>query len=143
MKKTDKAEKNHAEENAKAWMANILELFNANNELDGGADSVSVDGETYKDADSLRERVMELPLSVQVRGPWHNPGEDSEPDEFNILLTTGGPALRVTGYLGEHNEPENPIVEWQDWGTPWERHYITDEEQEALNWFVGVFYFGE
>jgi len=93
------------------------------------------------DEDTAREEIQESPLSVQVRSDWHNPGEESEAAEFEILLTTGGPALRIRGELDEHKQPDRAYLEYQDWGTPWTQYF--DVEQETLLEYCWCFYFGE
>lgn len=50
-----------------------------------------------------------------------------------VLLSTGGPALRIIGGLDEYGQPNEPRLQWQDWGTPWTDHHISEEsEREAL-----------
>jgi hypothetical protein len=50
------------------------------------------------DEDAAREAIQEDPLSFQVRSGWYQPGsEDNEPEEFELLLSTGGPATRIIG----------------------------------------------
>jgi hypothetical protein len=93
------------------------------------------------DEDAAREEIQESPLSVQVRSGWHNPGEESDAAEFEILLTTGGPALRIRGDLDEHKQPDRAWLEYQDWGTPWTQYF--DVEQETLLEYCRCFYFGE
>lgn len=79
-------------------------------------------GYPFKDADDVRQRIEESPLSVQVRSGWYSPGGHdpaNPPEEFEILLSTGGPALRIRGELDEHCQPSRAWLEYQDWGTPW------------------------
>ncbi len=112
-------EKNHAEENAKAWASTICSLvaaldcdygrleelrderadisgdeermalgegkealasWDAENgeELKELTAAATIDGDEMKDAEAVRERIQESPLSVQVRSGWHNPGEQGE-----------------------------------------------------------------
>lgn len=105
--------------------------------------AVIIDGEEL-DEDACRDRIMESPLSVQVRGGWHNPGDaDDSPEEFEILLSTGGPALRIIGELDEHCEPTRARLEYQDWGTPWTEHEINGTDVGNLMQFVNCFYFGD
>ena len=95
------------------------------------------------DADGWRERIQECPLEVSVRTGWHSPGSKAEDEEFLILLSTGGPALRIVGDLGRYNQPENPRLQFQDWGTPWTDFSTDGDEDEALEKFCTQFYFGE
>jgi len=99
--------------------------------------------ETYHNEDEARQAIDEDPLSVQVRSDWHNPGEDSSPTEYEILLCTGGPAVRIVGDLDEHQQPDSAQIEYQDWFTPWQRYAdTTTEEDEALLTYARQFYFG-
>ena len=98
--------------------------------------------EEYRDEDHAREMAEESALSVEVRSDWHNPGEDADPGEFMILLSTGGPALRIVGDL-DKGSPSNPRLEYQDWGTPWTEYGGDNFDPDALETFCGVFYFGE
>lgn len=79
--------------------------------------AVTLDGEEV-DEDAARQRIAEDALSVEVRSGWASPGEDLEAEEYCILLTTGGPAVRIIGKL-EDGQPTDAILEVQDWGTPW------------------------
>lgn len=72
-------------------------------------------------AEKIEQTCQELPLSVLVRSDWYCPSSgdrDREPVEFEILLSTGGPACRIIGDLNCGNYPCNCRVQWQDWGTP-------------------------
>ena len=104
--------------------------------------ATKIDGDEMKDADAVRERIEESPLSVQVRSGWAAPGEEMVAEEFELLLSTGGPALRIMGELDEHKQPSRAWLEYQDWGTPWTHHYVEDFSDTLLT-FCQQFYFGE
>jgi hypothetical protein len=108
-----------------------------------GADPVEYDGETFDDADSLREHLEQWPLSVEVRSDWRSIGDDNDnPTEYRILLATGGPAVQVIGELNEHGEPETARIQGQDWFTPWETYAASDPETlDTLLDFARLFYF--
>ena len=91
-------------------------------------------------ADGIRDMVQEDPLEVQIREGWHAIGEDPEASEYMILISTGGPALRLVGAL-EGFEPDSAGLEWQDWGTPWTYYYAANDD--ALIWYASQFYWGE
>jgi hypothetical protein len=132
---------NHAIGNARAWAQSIGEAMAAYQQLDGDeAESVTYEGETFTDADDLRQRIEEMPLSVQVRSGWYSPGgESGDAEEFEILLSTGGPALRIYGDIGGAHS-----LQWQDWGTPWTDYRdTTDQQDEAISAFAGLFYLGD
>ena len=131
-------ETNHAISNAKGWLAEIVENT-------GHLAFYETSGD-YENADSMREQIQDSVLSVRIRDEWRSPGDDEhEPAEYEILLSTGGPALRIYGQLEAHCQPgEFPELQWQDWGTPWTRYCdSTDEEDEAIRRFVSCFYFGD
>jgi len=110
-------------------------------ELKELTEAATYEGELQTDADAVRERIQEGPLSVEVRSGWYSPGGDSAPEEFNILLSTGGPALRIRGELDEHCQPSRAWLEYQDWGTSWTQYF--DAEQATLLTYCQQFYFGE
>ena len=93
--------------------------------------------------EDARERIMEDPLSVQVRSGWYTPGDQGEAEEFEILLCTGGPAVRIRGELGNFNEPERCWLEYQDWGTPWTELVFDSGEMDTVLTYCRCFYFGE
>ncbi len=89
------------------------------------------------------ETIQNDPLSVEVRSGWHSVGSTSTPEEFCFLLCWGGPACRIIGELDEHAQPENPRLEYQDWGTNWTEYSLTEEEEKALQTYCEQFYFEE
>jgi hypothetical protein len=142
-------------EQAKAQLANIRELVAALTLLEtrtGGP--VTIDGETFDDEDKVRERIEETPLSVLVRSDWfesHILSDDSphtrglvyiSPAEFEILLCTGGPAVRIVGGL-DRGQPDTVHLQWSEWGVPWTDYPLTRQEEEDVLEFAGCFYYGE
>lgn len=75
------------------------------------------------DEDDARQRISEDPLSVEVRSDWASPGDELTPGEFQILLCTGGPAVRIMGELDQYGTPCRAWLEYQDWGTPWTQYF--------------------
>lgn len=123
-----------------------LEEWEADNgeELDELVKAATLDGELCKDGENARERIQESPLSVEVRSGWYNPGSENEPpEEFRILLSTGGPALQIRGELDEHRQPYRAWLEYQDWGTPWTQYFGDNIEHSTLLTFCQQFFFGE
>jgi len=127
---------NSAAENAKGWLASIEEML--------AEQQAEIDNRGASDDDGARRRIEESVLSVQVRSGWYSPGresrEDADPEEYEILLTTGGPGLRIFGRLNEHCEPSSAELQMQDWGTPWTRY---PAPEATLLDFARVFWFGE
>lgn len=121
-------------EECQAWDDEYREEFNELTEAAGECTS-------REDAET---RIQEDALSVLVRSPWVEPGShtwNQAEGEFEILLSTGGPASRIRGELGEHSEPSRAWLEVQDWGTPWTRYF--DISQDTLLAYARCFYFGE
>lgn len=125
----------HGQENAKGWLASIEEMMEAYETAQSEYPNDSI-------ADAARETIEQSVLSVMVRDGWHQPGQPSEDgaEEYEILLTTGGPALRIWGKLSQHGEPETAELQHQDWGTPWSRY---PAPEATLLAFAQCFYFGE
>lgn len=94
------------------------------------------------DEDSAREAIQEHPLEVCVRSGWVASKADMEPEEFMILLGTGGPACRIRGELSG-GEPSRAWIEYQDWGTPWTELVCPPIESDTLLTYCSQFYFGE
>jgi len=103
------------------------------------------------DDDAIEEAgqaIQEDALSVEVRSGWYAPGsegtgeESGNPEEYTILLCTGGPAVRIIGDLSQYSEPESATLEHQDWGTSWAPLDITHREEQALIEYATHYYFG-
>lgn len=124
----------HAREQAKTQLQSITEMV--------GALRAAIDRD-----DSLEQAVEAIQadaLSVQVRCPWQSPGEEAvKPDQYNILLCTGGPAVRIIGTLSEYLEPDSAHMQYQDWGTPWADYPLTSEEEAIVLEYAQQFYYGE
>ncbi len=105
------------------------------------ADAAAMEG--CNDADDVRERVQESALSVEVRSGWSTDPADLKPEEFRILLTTGGPALQIMGELDDHGEPRRAWLECQDWGTPWTEYHGDACSMDDVLAFARCFSFGE
>lgn len=164
-----KREANHAEQNARGWSATIAQMVaalevdydrirdlrafkeeeglmktEAEDELFELTKAATIDGDLCDGVEDAIQRIQEAPLSVQIRSGWYTPGEQPEPEEFEILLTTGGPALRIRGELDEYKQPCRAWLEYQDWGTPWtEFHGEGAPSQDDLLTFAQQFFYGE
>lgn len=133
--KTKTKEENRAEQQAASQLESIKEMVAA---LEAAEES--------RDDDAREEAlnaIHEDPLSVEVRSGWASSPSEFEAQEFQILLCTGGPAVRIIGELGQCNEPDRASLEYQDWFTSWERLPISKEDEEILLTYCRVFYFGE
>lgn len=96
----------------------------------------------YSDADEAREAIQEDPLSVEVRSAWASVGDSLTPEEFRVVLCTGGPHVELVGDLDENNEPSRVRVLYRDWGDSGE-YYPSASEREALMTYLSCLYFGE
>ena len=129
-----KEDTDRAETQAKAQLESIREMVTALKKADAGG--------TENERDEARQTIEEDALSVEVRSDWHEPGGDSDPGEYRILLCTGGPAVRIIGELSAYNEPETAELEYQDWFTPWEPLMLEPSDEEILLTYARSFYFG-
>lgn len=82
----------------------------------------------------------ECPLSVQVRSDWGDPGAELPPAEFEILLCTGGPAVRLIGELDSHFCPTSAVLQHSDWFEPWSDWPHADPK--ILVRYASQFFFG-
>src|SRR3990167_10077748 len=100
MEDTKMKTNNQAERQAWAKLYNIVDMVKALKNRDPFA------------RDLAEIRIQESILSLQIRDGWHTQEQEGEPAEFELLLCTGGPAVRIIGSLGRHNAPENPRLEY-------------------------------
>lgn len=126
----------HEKEDARAELAQWDE--DNGDELD----ALQSDAGDCEDRDDAERRIQEDALSVEVRSAWHTPGDEDgrTPSEFNILLTTGGPAARIRGELRD-GEPCRAWLEVQDWFLPWAEY--SRASQSVLLDYARCFWFGE
>lgn len=103
-------------------------------------ETCSPDGFEF-DEDDARERIQEDPLEITVRSDWVSTSDEMKPSEYCILLTTGGPAVRIIGDL-EDGEATSAKLQTQEWGTPWTDYESSSEEDEDLLTYASNFYFG-
>lgn len=94
------------------------------------------------DNDDLQDELRDLALTQEVRSTWTSMDQDLEPDEYRLLLCTGGPAVQVVGQLDSAGDPCTATLQHQDWGTPWADVNLTRPETELLVWFAQTFYWG-
>lgn len=155
----------HAMDNARAWaeqidryaLASLLETWDRMDELKETLEATKHPGCTmdkserdelsklegllsgFRGANDAAEQAMGSVLDIKLSGEWA-PGGEPKADGFIILLTTGGPALRIVGELDQRGEPGSAHWEVQDWGLPWTSVGV---ECNGLLDFCSLFYFGE
>jgi len=147
---------NRAADNAAAWADSIETIYEAwqfcqddameDREISPEAKRVlrehDYDGTNKSETlEAIEQEMRESILSLEVRSGWHSPGDYDGPEEFMLLLSTGGPALRLIGDLDQHGEPRRCWLEHQDWFKPWAEYH--GGTTEALEWFAGLFWYGE
>jgi len=130
-----------AMQQAKAQLESIVELAVA-------METAQTDGEAFFEGetlslDELEDRAREWPLSVLVRSEWTSPGSELTAAEYEILLCTGGPAVRLRGDLASYGEAETAFLEYQGWFTAWDRLALSSDESDAVARFVSLFWFGD
>lgn len=94
------------------------------------------------DQEDARTRIEEDALSLEFRSGWTTDCSALEAEEYCLLLTTGGPAVRIIGEIA-NGEPHSARLEVQDWFTPWTEHITTGDDHKALMTYVGCFYMGD
>lgn len=138
----------HAIGNARAWLASIVEMVTKLDETNTAVAEGDHSREATDAVEEAMQAIQESVLSVEVRDGWRSVGSerdrDEGPDEYRILLSTGGPALRIFGEFGDYGEPDDyPALQWQDWGTPWTDYDLTSSERANVAAFARQFYFGD
>lgn len=120
-----------------ATLAALVELAEAHRD--------ACKAEDWDALDAAQRAIHEDPLSVQVRDGWRSMSEESPgAAEFEILLSTGGPASRIRGTLDENGEIENFHIEVQDWFKPWTGFTFPGKQGDLIrDWYLSEFYFGE
>ena len=86
----------------------------------------------YESREEAEQAIWENPLDISFRSGWTGNTEDMTPEEFQILLCTGGPAVRIMGELDHHGQPCRAWIEYQDWGTPWTM--LFEGQEDALDY---------
>ena len=94
--------------------------------------------------DAVTEYACKMPLTVMVRSDWQPVGDSFQAQEFEILLSTGGPACRIIGELDRGSVAWQsgcrPVMQHQDWFKPWSESSY-DIDTNALLWFCEQFYY--
>ena len=128
---------NDAIESARAWAEEIVAWFKRSQAWQNMS---RAERNELDDPDDDKPE----PLSVLVRHDWFVPGvEQSKPIEYELLLTTGGPAVRLYGSLNQYGEASSVMLQCQNWFTNWTGVACDDDTTEALESYVATFYFGE
>ena len=127
----------HSEEQAKAHLDNIRATVAALKEANAEQD--------YDLAEDIELTIQEDALEVLVRDDWRAPGAErcNAPEEFSILLSTGGPAVRIAGSLDINCLPSNVRLEHQDWFEPWQQYPLSPLDYKVVLEYASQHYFGD
>ena len=128
-KKENENEKKDSKNQARAQFDEIVAIVN------------ELNSENDKTREEAELKAVENALEVSFRSGWNSEPYGLDAEEFKILLSTGGPAVRIIGSLGILNEPEEVKLQHQDWFTPWQDYPLTDEEREILHAYSRQFCF--
>ena len=143
----------HAISNARGQLETIKELYREFKKQEA-LEAWDCGSNVYNwTTEGIREKAQDEALSVEFRSGWSSNLENMEPEEFKILLSTGGPACQIIGKLDQNKQTTDIEIQYQDWGTPWEPLQLNStyvdkspnitSDYEALEWFCNCFYFGE
>lgn len=102
-------------------------------------DELETNAGDCRDREDAIQRIQDDPLSIEIGGFWEI-GADPEPTEYRVLLTTGGPAVRIVGELTKYGDAFNATLEVQDWFKPWTEVYA---DQNTLLAYISYLYLGE
>jgi len=140
---------NHALDNAKAKLESIISWYREYETVTNVPDN----DPDARNEDDIREEAEQSVLSIEVRQScWQTLGSGLKASQGRLLLTFGGPACQIITDLDEHGEPSGNVeIQYQDWFKPWEGYWPSDdvddasndEVRAALEWYVGLFFFGQ
>ena len=114
----------HSIEAARAWLESIKEML------------------AYYDESGDQTEIHECALDITVRSGWVSLPSELEAEDYAILLSTGGPAVRIIGEL-RRGEPHTARLEHQDWFVPWTDLPLDGEDRAVVLRFAQQFYFVE
>jgi hypothetical protein len=91
--------------------------------------ALEADAGECTDREDAEQRIHDDPMSLEYRSGWCASKEEMEPEEFVLLLTTGGPAVRIIGEVSD-GEPDRPRLQTQDWGTSWTDYFGGEDHSD-------------
>lgn len=81
--------------------------------------------------DHMRNAESDREHDDALQAIFEDPLEVKKVQTVEVLLCTGGPAVRIVATVGD-SYFENIRIQYQDWGTPWTTYETTGPEQSAL-----------
>ena len=137
--KSTAVEKNHALDNAKAHLEDIIKMH-----------TQTILAASIDEAEEIEEEARQDVLSVEIRSNcWQSVGTELTATQARLVLTVGGPGLQLVFDLDQNNQPSTDLeLQYQDWFKPWtgywpENQKDIEEAKQALVWFAGLFFYGE
>ena len=95
------------------------------------------------DRDDASTRAHENALSVEVRSGWSEVGAVGAPEEFRIVLCTGGPHVEIRGELDQNGEPRGARLDYFGASVPRSTYHGPLSDAGVLLTYCQEFYFGE
>ncbi len=130
---------------AVTWAQRIRGLYRASLELLGWG-KTKVDGHEFTDLSTFEDYVRDTPWGVWIREDWHHPDDPpTSAVEFEIVLATSAPAVRIAGWFDSDGEPyairmeesPEPYVPGVPGRNTWKDRTGWDEgAYESRRWFV-------
>lgn len=71
----------------------------------------------YTSQDDALEAIQDHPLSIEYRSGWTTSYDDLTPEEFRVVLCTGGPHVEILGEFDHSGSVDRVRVIYKDWGT--------------------------
>lgn len=96
----------------------------------------------WNSLEEVERAIREDALSIEVRSDWTTPGDPLEPEDFRIVLCTGGPHVQIAGELSQ-GEPSRAWLEYSGWFIPMTDRMNKPGDMAALLAYARQFYFGE
>lgn len=104
--------------------------------------NAAVEDGHFELVDNITDECYEIPLSCEVRSGWATHPSGLFPEEYRILLCTGGPAVQIIGELDKDGLAASATLQHQDWFEPWVSLPVGQADWTALLSFAQQFYFG-
>lgn len=118
------------------WLEQLRDMDADDMDADDRANLADLEEQAgeYSSQDAVIDAIRyETALSVEVRSGWRSIGEEAgEPEEYRIVLCTGGPHVELAGDIGGAVR-----VVFKDWGESGE-YYPDADERAALDQFVSM-----
>lgn len=109
------------------------EIYDGLNMVWIGIKATSDERAQYHSEEEILKTITGQVISLTVRSSWEKVDAELNPAEYNILLCTGGPAVRIIGDLDATGKPESAHMEYQDYDIPWMDMADDENGNEAMD----------